>query len=336
MKFRTCSWQKNLMTKVKICGITNLEDAQLSAKFGADALGFNFYEKSPRYIAPEKAREIIGQLPKEILKVGVFVNESLEKIVEIARTAKLDALQLHGEETPEFARELKQTTNLEIIKAFRVSPNFAPEDVLQYETDAILLDAYSPQEHGGTGETFNWEIAKKLREIFPKMYLAGGLSNENIVSAISEVRPFTVDACSCLEIAKGKKDKPLLINFICKVLFSRRDVFSINEDLFYLLRLYRQRPLLYLPEKSISHLCSFIIGYLCALKITEAKFQQIDSFFTGFDKFIDINKGMFIQHYYTYASHFLEKSGSREDLAFDLFFAKFEEFALENEFPKYE
>ena len=102
------------------------------------------------------------------------------KLSKSPKLAKLDALQLHGEETPEFARELKQKTNLEIIKAFRVSPDFAPEDVLKYETDAILLDAYSPKEHGGTGETFDWEIAKKVQEIFPKMYLAGGLSEKNI------------------------------------------------------------------------------------------------------------------------------------------------------------
>ena len=209
------------MTKVKICGITNLEDALLSAKFGADALGFNFYAKSPRYITPENAREIIEQLPANILKVGVFVNESLEKIVEIAKVAKLDALQLHGEETPAFARELKSKTNLEIIKAFRVSPEFKPEDVLQYETDAILLDAYNPQEHGGTGETFDWEIAKKVQEIFPKMYLAGGLSQNNIATAISSVRPFAIDACSCLEEKKGKKNKVILINFICIISFTK-------------------------------------------------------------------------------------------------------------------
>ena len=100
-----------------------------------------------------------------------------KKLSEIAEIAELDAIQLHGEETPEFARELKQKTNLEIIKAFRVSPDFAPEDVLKYETDAILLDAYSPKEYGGTGETFDWEIAKKVQEIFPKMYLAGGVAN---------------------------------------------------------------------------------------------------------------------------------------------------------------
>jgi phosphoribosylanthranilate isomerase len=205
------------MTHVKICGITNLEDALLSAKFGADALGFNFYEKSPRYLAPEKAREIIEQMPPEILKVGVFVNESLEKIREITEIARLDAIQLHGEETPEFVRELKAKTNLEIIKAFRVSESFKPETVLQYETDAILLDAYSPKEHGGTGETFDWEIAKKVQEIFPKMYLAGGLSAENVVEAVENVQPFAVDACSCLEIAKGFKDPRKLKDFIFAV-----------------------------------------------------------------------------------------------------------------------
>lgn len=193
-------------TKVKICGITNLEDALFSAKSGADALGFNFYEKSPRYILPEKAREVTGQLPANVLKVGVFVNENLEKVVETAAIANLDAIQLHGEELPEFADKLKAQTNLEIIKAFRVSPGFNPEDVLRYEVDAVLLDAFSPKEHGGTGETFNWEIAGKVQEIFPKMYLAGGLSVENIKEAIAMLNPYAVDACSCLEKLKGKKD----------------------------------------------------------------------------------------------------------------------------------
>ncbi len=202
------------MTKVKICGITNLEDALLSAKFGADALGFNFYRKSPRYISPEKAREIIKQLPPKVLKVGVFVNEGLEEICKTAEIAKLDAIQLHGEETPEFAVELKAKTNLEIIKAFRVSENFKPEVVLQYAVDAVLLDAFSPKEHGGTGETFDWEIAKRVQVIFPKMYLAGGLSVENIEQATENARPYAVDTCSSLEKIKGKKDFQKLKRFL--------------------------------------------------------------------------------------------------------------------------
>jgi len=202
------------MTKVKICGITNLEDALLSAKFGADALGFNFYEKSPRYILPEKAREIIEKLPQKILKVGVFVNESVGKIAKIAKIAKLDAIQLHGDELPEFVRKLKEKTKLEIIKTFRVSENFKPEDVLIYEADMILLDAFSAKNYGGTGETLNWEIAKKTRQIFPKMYLAGGLSAENIAKAIEKVKPFAVDACSLLEREKGLKDLQKVKEFI--------------------------------------------------------------------------------------------------------------------------
>ena len=202
------------MTRVKICGITNLEDALVSAKFGADALGFNFYAKSPRYISPEKAREIIEQLPANILKVGVFVNETLEKITEIAETARLDALQLHGEETPEFARELKAKTGLEIIKAFRVSPEFRHEDVLLYDTDAILLDAYNPKEHGGTGETFDWQIAKQVQEIFPKMYLAGGLNIKNVSWAVNRLSPYYIDVCSGIEAEKGRKNRTHLINFL--------------------------------------------------------------------------------------------------------------------------
>ena len=205
------------MTKVKICGITNLEDAMLSAEFGADALGFNFYENSPRYILPKVAREITRELPENVLKVGVFVNEDLEKIIEIARTANLDAIQLHGEETPKFAKDLKTKTGLEIIKAFRVSEDFNPEDVLQYEVDAILLDAYSPREHGGTGEIFDWEIAKKVKEIFPKMYLAGGLTNENIMEAKGLVRPYAIDACSGVETRKGIKNVEKLEIFVASV-----------------------------------------------------------------------------------------------------------------------
>lgn len=319
------------MTKVKICGITNLEDALISAKFGADALGFNFYGKSPRYVAPEKAREIIEQLPEEILKVGVFVNEDLEKIVEVAKTAKLDALQLHGEETPEFASKLKQKTNLQIIKAFRVSPEFAPEDVLQYETDAILLDAYSPEEHGGTGETFDWEIAKKVREIFPKMYLAGGISQDNIARAILEVKPFAIDSCSCLEVEKGEKDKVKLINFICNVLFSRR-ISNDVEDLLFLLRLFRYHPNSYLlPEKSITQICVFIFGYLTALFKSESEYKKVDEFLKEFDKFEGIERGMFSHGIYLYAIHFLSKCNDDEERAFDLFFARLEEFLLEKE-----
>lgn len=202
------------MTKVKICGITNLEDALLSAKFGADALGFNFYEKSPRFIEPVKARVIIEQFPSGIMNVGVFVNEALEQIIEISEIAGLDAVQLHGDESPKFLAELKTRTGLVIIKAFRVSPDFRPTNVLNFGADAILLDAYSIEGYGGTGENFDWQVAKSVQAVFPKMYLAGGLNAANIAEAILSVRPYAVDACSGLESSKGIKDGKKVEAFI--------------------------------------------------------------------------------------------------------------------------
>ncbi len=327
------------MTKVKICGITNLEDALLSAKFGADALGFNFYEKSPRYIAPEKAREIIEQLPEKILKVGVFVNESLDKIVEIAKVAKLDALQLHGEETPEFARELKAKTNLEIIKAFRVSPDFAPEDVLQYETDAILLDAYSRHEHGGTGETFDWKIAFKVRQLIPKLYLAGGLASDNIKTAIRRVQPFSVDTCSLLEKEKGKKDKFKVSSFILSVKGNYKD-FQI-KSVYDLLLLIELRPAMYLGLRSISNLFMFLWGIEFGLTNIGVKKFDFDwkqfkpkkepHYEYGFQAWIFEKFESTRETSQFWSDIILRQVNNDEEKALDLFFALLEEFKLEKE-----
>jgi Phosphoribosylanthranilate isomerase len=201
-------------TKIKICGITNFEDALLSVKLGADALGFNFYKKSPRYIKPENAYDITTQINGDVLKVGVFVNEDFDKIMDIAKTSGINAIQLHGEESPEFAARLKHETGLTVIKAFRVSPDFVPEDVLLYDVDAILLDAYSKNAHGGTGHTFDWEIAKKVSSIFPIMYLAGGISPANVAQAIDFVAPYAIDACSGLESEPGVKDESKMLSFL--------------------------------------------------------------------------------------------------------------------------
>lgn len=320
---------KNNMTKVKICGITNVEDALLSAKFGADALGFNFYEKSPRYITPENAREIIEQLPEKILKVGVFVNEDLEKIAEIASIAKLDALQLHGEEMPEFARQLKAKTNLEIIKAFRISPEFKPEDVLRYETDAILLDAYNPQEHGGTGETFDWEIAKKVQEIFPKIYLAGGLSYKNISSAIWNIKPFAVDVCSGVETKKGIKDKFLLLNFITKA--QRCLDFKSFNKFYDFLSAIRQRPEMFLGKKSLSRLQIYLFGFINALYFSKSDYNigKYDS--EEFRMWMSKRVGYGYPNSFDCMYHILRKFDNDEEKSFDYFFALLEEFKLEKE-----
>jgi indole-3-glycerol phosphate synthase/phosphoribosylanthranilate isomerase len=201
-------------TKVKICGITNLEDALFASKAGADALGFNFYGKSPRYITPDNAAGLIAGLPPGVSKVGVFVNETIGNILGIAGMAGLDAIQLHGDESPEFVQEFRNSSGLTIIKAVRVSPDFEPENVLKYGADGILLDAWSRAEYGGTGETFNWEIAGRVKNLFPKTYLAGGLSPENVVDSIRAVAPYAVDACSCLERGPGLKDNIKVLTFI--------------------------------------------------------------------------------------------------------------------------
>lgn len=324
------------MTKVKICGITNLEDALLSVKFGADALGFNFYPKSPRYIEAEKAREIIEQLPTEVLKVGVFVNESLEKIAEIAEIAKLNSLQLHGEETPEFAQELKEKTGLEIIKAFRVSPTFKPEDVLQYEVDAILLDAYNPKEHGGTGETFDWEIAKQVQKIFPKMYLAGGLSGNNLMKLLRHFQPFAVDACSLLEKEKGKKDETKLRRFLWIAEKSpqelRRKTFVVEppNSIYQILYAINMRPQMYFGRKSLMDLSHFLLGFEYALEFSQSKFNT-GKFFSEFEfwslqKLIGKDESP-----YRLVGILLQKCKNDEEKAFDLFFALLEEFKLEKE-----
>jgi phosphoribosylanthranilate isomerase len=190
------------MTLVKICGITNLEDALAAVVSGADALGFNFYKPSPRYITPRHAREIIEQLPESLLTVGVFVNEELEAVLNIAEEAGLRALQLHGDETPEYCRELEEYY---VIKTFAVSDTFDIQAAHEYKVEAIMLDAKHNNLRGGTGQVFDWSVAQQARPVIPKLFLAGGLSPENVQNAVEIVRPFAVDACSALEDRPGKK-----------------------------------------------------------------------------------------------------------------------------------
>ena len=191
------------MTLVKICGITNLQDAQLCIAAGADALGFNFYRPSPRYIEPRVARSIIDQLRSHVLTVGVFVNEATPALVEqIASEAGVAALQLHGDETPDYCREL---TNRRVIKVLATNNDFQPQNALAYDVDTIMLDAFHVKLRGGTGQTIDWDLARQTRELVPRLILAGGLSAENVNDAISAVSPYGVDACSSLENSPGKK-----------------------------------------------------------------------------------------------------------------------------------
>jgi phosphoribosylanthranilate isomerase len=211
-------WMDRML--VKICGITNLEDALAAVAAGAKALGFNFYRPSPRYLEPQAARMIIDQLPAETLTVGVFVNEespaSVEQIADISGVA---ALQLHGDESPDFCRQLAHRY---VIKALAVKADFDPVSAREYDVPAIMLDAFVKTTHGGTGQVIDWSVARRTRELVPKLFLAGGLSPENIAAAISAVRPYAVDACSALETSPGKKDPQRLRAFVKAALAAGR------------------------------------------------------------------------------------------------------------------
>lgn len=202
------------MTLIKICGITNLEDAVAAVAIGVDALGFNFYKPSPRYITPQNAREIIEQLPQSVLKVGVFVNESSEHVRSIANEAGITALQLHGDESPDYCHDL---ADLDVIKALAVGHDFDTKVIQHYRVNAIMLDTRHNKLRGGTGQTFDWSIAQEVSKTVPKLYLAGGLSPENVANAIESVKPYAVDACSALEDIPGKKNEERMRAFVAAV-----------------------------------------------------------------------------------------------------------------------
>jgi phosphoribosylanthranilate isomerase len=196
---------------VKICGITNLEDAQHAVRCGADAVGFIFYEGSPRFISHAKAAEIVQRLPDHVSKIGVFVNADRKFIHDIISHVSLSAVQLYGNEGPD------DLVNYEIsvIKAFRVAPDFDVEVMRNYIIDAFLLDAYKGGAFGGTGKTFDWNLALKAKE-YGRIILSGGLTPENVEEAVRFVRPYGVDVSSGVEREPGKKDTGKVRDFIMR------------------------------------------------------------------------------------------------------------------------
>ena len=206
------------MVRIKICGITNLEDALLAAELGAHALGFIFYAKSPRRLEPEAAREIIRQLPPLVLSVGVFVNEEAAVVRELAARVGLDWVQLHGQESPEYCRSLGRR----VLKGFRIKDEDSLQELPAYRgaVQALLLDTYKQGQTGGTGEAFDWELAVRAKEYGP-IVLAGGLTAANVAQAVAAVRPQAVDVASGVEAAPGKKDPEKLRAFFRAVASSQ-------------------------------------------------------------------------------------------------------------------
>jgi phosphoribosylanthranilate isomerase len=201
------------MIGVKICGITNIGDAYRAAESGANALGFIFYPKSQRYIAPERAKEIIQKTPGSIGRVGVFVNQEIEVVKEIVSFCGLHLIQLHGNETPQYCSHFPTSS---LIKAVSHCPEEEVQRLENYAVKAILVDAHGSDRYGGTGKNSDWALALKVKKSHPLM-LAGGLNRENIKRAIETVRPCAVDINSGVEISPGKKD-PYKIREIMEII----------------------------------------------------------------------------------------------------------------------
>jgi phosphoribosylanthranilate isomerase len=189
--------------KVKICGITNWPDAKRAVEEGADFLGFNFYPLSSRYIDPAAAGKIAQHLPKSIATVGVFVNQREDLMLELARTVGLGYLQLHGDESPDAVSRLG--CSVSVIKAFQVRAPFRASRLRPFPASAFLLDGFSRTRRGGTGNTFEWSVARRAKR-YGRIFLAGGLKPENIAMAIRAAKPYAVDVCSGVEAAPGRKD----------------------------------------------------------------------------------------------------------------------------------
>jgi phosphoribosylanthranilate isomerase len=188
--------------RIKICGITNPKDAQIASDLGADALGFVFAKGSPRIITPEAAGNIISKLPPFIVPVGVFVDSPIEEILSIIEYTRIQCVQLHGNESPFECMKI----NIPVIKAFKVHEHFRADALISFKVSAYLLDTYVEGAAGGTGKTFNWNVAVEAKA-YGKIILAGGLNPGNIRVAIRKVQPYGIDISSGVESVPGKKDK---------------------------------------------------------------------------------------------------------------------------------
>jgi phosphoribosylanthranilate isomerase len=211
------------MFRIKICGVTNVEDARVIAAAGADAIGVNFYPDSKRYVAAETAGLITASLPPKVLRVGVFVNASIEDIRQRVKDVGLDLVQLHGDEPPEFVEQLVRAVALPVLRAFRLGPQ-GTRPIIEYlqecarracRLEMILVEGEEPGSFGGTGKTFDWKAVRALCELgLTPVVLAGGLAPDNVVEAIETARPAAVDVASGVESSQGRKDARLVRAFV--------------------------------------------------------------------------------------------------------------------------
>jgi phosphoribosylanthranilate isomerase len=194
-----------MATKVKICGITNLGDAELAVSHGAWAIGMILHAESPRACDPAAAAAIGGALKRQVEVTGVFVNAELDELVQVAESASLSMLQLHGDEGPAYCQEAARRTGLRVVKVVRARDAAAVRGLLAYPTDFHMLDAYVPGQRGGTGERFDWSLVSEHRTSTP-LILSGGIRPDNVAEAIAVAHPFAIDVSSGVEASPGRKD----------------------------------------------------------------------------------------------------------------------------------
>ncbi|MDX1551680.1 MAG: phosphoribosylanthranilate isomerase [Marinobacter sp.] len=202
-----------MRTRVKICGVTRKQDVIAAARAGADAIGFVFYEPSPRYVTPATARELVSAVPPFVSATGLFVNPEAEYVIEVLKQVPLDLLQFHGDETPAFCSSF----GVRWIKAVRVRQSSDIENAFQdyRKASGLLVDAWDPAKYGGTGQAFNWSLIPQSRPM--PLILAGGLASDNVSRAVAEVRPWAVDVSGGVESSKGIKDDEKITDFINEV-----------------------------------------------------------------------------------------------------------------------
>jgi len=198
--------------KIKICGITSLEDARACAELGADMIGLNFYPQSPRYVQPQRAHEIVEGIPRSVRAVGVFVDSTASEVLSVAKAVGINCVQLHGDVPPETCREL--ACEFRVIRAFSTDGRFQPKDVGSFGDCDVLLDAHDPELRGGTGLTCDWPAARATLPFARFLILSGGLNAQNVGHAIARVAPHAVDVCSGVESAPGVKDHRAIEKFI--------------------------------------------------------------------------------------------------------------------------
>jgi phosphoribosylanthranilate isomerase len=203
------------MPKVKICGITNAQDALWAANLGADFIGLNFYGMSPRKVSVKHAKELVAQMPPFVTAVGIFVDEPFESLAKIVKSVPLKVVQLHGMEVPEYCQQVKGL-GVKIIKALRLTKPYEAVDTAPYEgiVDYFLFDTFSSDSAGGTGETFSWDWLQTAASLTTPWFLAGGLTPSNILEAVKKLRPLLVDVCSGVEKSPTRKDYEAMKSFI--------------------------------------------------------------------------------------------------------------------------